>query len=168
MSRRSPLPQTSRCSRPAPRPVSLSDARILRALFAFAVVAALCVAHVSLRFKTLDLRVQHRQLQEQSRKLSRQEQELLRRTRMLAEDILVREAARSSLNMRDLDPRAAVVASVPAHLVEKYATPSAAERAGESALAAALPSPRATRSSLADALVSFVDISRAQAAGSQP
>lgn len=165
MPRRSPLQQSSRCPAPAPRPVSLSDARILRALFAFAVVAALCVAHVSLQFKTKDLKVQHRQLQERTRKLNRQEQDLLRQTQMLAEQSLVRDSALSSLKLRDADSRSQMVASLPTHLKDKYATPSSHE-AGSTALAA-LPAPRAQKS-LAEALVSFVDVSRAEAAGPRP
>lgn len=162
MARRSQFPQSSRCSRTAPRSVSLSDARILRALFAFAVVAGLCVAHASLRFKTLDLKVQHRQLQERTRRLSHEDQSLQRHTQVLAEDSRIRDAAFSSLKMRDIDSRGQMVASLPTRLVEKYSAPSSTERSGQTALAA-LPAPREERS-LANALASFVDVSRAEAA----
>lgn len=166
MFRRSPLPQTSRCSRPAPRPVSLTDVRIFRALFVFAVLAVLSLAHVSLKFKTSDLKVQHRQLQERARKLTRQEQEMQQRLQLLAEDRLVRSAARQALQMREIDSRSRLVAQLPGNLVEKYAGSSRAERQGESAVAA-LPAPRSEHS-LAVALTSFVDIGRAEAASVQP
>lgn len=160
--RNAPLPnQIVTAPARAPRTISLSDSKMVHAVFAFVAVAGLALAHVTLQFVTLDLKVQHRQLQERTRALKQEEQQLQTSIRASVDDSRVRESALSALNLREATPGSRVMASLPDELVARY-TPKNGEAAGESP--SGLPNTASRERTVASTLASFVDIGVATAA----
>ena len=130
--------QISQCFDIAPRPVSLSQRRMVLGLFAFAVVVVLCIAHVGLRFATRDMMMQHRQLQEQAQLLMREVSTLQHRNEVLCDSQRLRDFGRREMQMVEADPRTQVTVALAADMRDRYmkavpAAGSAIARSGETA-----------------------------------
>jgi cell division protein FtsL len=112
--------QISQCFDVAPRPVSLNDRRALLGLFAFAVVVILAVGHISLRFATRDMMMQHRQLQEKGTLLRRDEAALKHRNEVLCDPERLRNFARRDMAMVETDQRSQVTVALAADVRDRY------------------------------------------------
>jgi len=168
MAQTTPLPKFTECFAPAPRPVSLNDRRITQALFAFLLLAVLCVAHVYLRFSIRDLKMQQHRQQELHRALLQRENQLRHESETLCDSSRLREYARRELKMVETDPRTQLVASVPTSLRDKYLgnDPAVAPRATMIASAIrAIPMEAQKAEPIQKFLLSLVEANQAFAAG---
>jgi cell division protein FtsL len=133
MARRAAMPRITPCFPIAPRRASLTDRRVMTALFVSVVLAVWGVAHIHLRFAIDDMRMQHRRLQEQYRALEIRHMTLQGETEQMSELERLGQFARYDLGMVEQDPRTRVVASVPPAVAAKYAesrSVAAADEAG--------------------------------------
>lgn len=107
------------CFAPAPRTVSLSESRMVQAVFVFVVVAALALAHIHLQFATRDLRMQHRKVQEKHQTLVQEESRILHEIEAECDSVRLRAFGRE-MEMVETDVRSQAVASIPESLNQKY------------------------------------------------
>ena len=165
MARKVVLPKISDCSSPAPRSSSLTENRVVQALFMFAVVALLGLAHVQLNFAIRDMKMRSRQLQEQRQVMQRQIDRVAYERECLCSNERLREIARKDLKMEELDPRTQAVASVPESVRVRYSdtamTPAPLSREVDLAGAAVA----AAQGPMQKVLFALVDANKAYAAG---
>jgi len=165
MTRRASLPKITGCEEPAPQGEVFTEPRMIRAIFVFAVVAALCIAHIHLQFVHTDMKLQHFELQKKLTVLRQEEDRLERENEALCGRQRLAVVAQRE-RMQSIDVRRQVVAVVPRSLREKYAAPvpGATLPQMDSLLAAAKPA----SGKLAEKLVALVDAAPAHAAGLLP
>lgn len=133
MARKASLPKLNQCSSPAPQRVSLTECRVIEALFAFFVIAVLGLAHIQLKFYICDLKMQHGRLQEQRGKLDQELAFMGTTNETLCDSDRLRTIGLHELSLEQCDPKTQVVAVVPDTLRQKYESrslPANANRAG--------------------------------------
>lgn len=117
--------------------VSLDDGRIAQGLVVCAVLVALCVAHVGLRFQTLDMKVQSRQLQDRRRMLMQEELKLATANQALADSSRVKRTATHGMKLRETVAADKATVRIPKALVARYAPAKSPAGAATPNLAAA-------------------------------
>lgn len=124
MTRRAPLPKITECTEKIKVIDGLGRARLVRAAYPFAIMCALCLAHIHLQFLRTDMLVQQNQLQGQQRILLRQQAALEGATEQLCDVNNLKMIARRDLNMLELKNAAEDrLALIPRDLQEKYREP---------------------------------------------
>lgn len=163
MARKATMPRITPCFPIAPRRASLTDRRVVTALFFSLALAFWGVSHVHLRFAIDDARMQHRRLQEQYRGLELKHMALQGETERMSELERLGQFARYELGMVEQDPRTRVVASVGSAVSAKYAESRSVAVAEEAGAADALIGrlPDVPGKSL---LLTLVDVNQAFAA----
>ena len=116
---------------PSTRPVSLTATRIVRGLACFALIGALAVAHVQLRFLINDSRLQHQRMQRAHRELLQNYAVLERNTAQLSDYDRLHAYATQQLGMVEIDTRP--VATIGKEVREKYAGDSIVQTHDKSA-----------------------------------
>jgi hypothetical protein len=154
MTRKATLPKITECIDPMPRASSFSEIRMLQALAAFALLGALAVAHVHLRFVTTDMKFQQRELQKRVADLLQDQQRLARANETFCDRQRLASLARTG-HMQEVDPRQQQVAIVPVSLRDKYQQPLSPSVTGDTMTAVA-----AARSKVSGRLFSLLDFSR--------
>lgn len=154
MAQKTLLPKISDCTAPAPRPVSLSDQRIVQVIGAFVLLSLLCVCHVYLRFTIGDLEVQRQGLQQKAQKLQQQTREIECEIAYLRNSMRLREYAKYQMGMEESDPRTQKTAMISKALEGKY------QMAGSAQIA----HPTRNSGSLTQVLLTLVDANKAFAA----
>jgi cell division protein FtsL len=119
MGKKAHLPQMTDCFAPVPRTVSLSESKMVQAVFICVVLAGLALAHVHLQFVTRDLRMQHRKVQEKHQALMQQQSRLQHDIEAECDSSKLRAFGRDA-DMIEPDMRVQAVAAVPSKLVDKY------------------------------------------------
>src|SRR5689334_5383132 len=112
MTRKATLPKITECIDPMPRASSLAQGQMLEALFAFALIGALALAHVHLQFMRTDAQMQHRALQIRVADLKQEEVRLVRQNEGLCDRQRLAAVAASE-HMKEVDVRSQRVAVVP-------------------------------------------------------
>lgn len=164
MTRRAPLPKITECTEKKKTLDGLGRARLIRAAYPFAIVCALCLAHIHLQFLRTDLLVQQNQLQGQQRVLHRQQAALEGLTEQLCDVENLKTIARRDMNMLELkNATEDRLAHIPHALQEKYRAPLSPMR--EDVVVAEIRNER-QGGGLKNALWSLLDSSRAMAAAS--
>ena len=162
MARKVVLPKISDCSSPAPRFSSLTENRVVQALFMFSIVALLGLAHVQLKFAIRDMQMRSRQLQEQRQVMRRQIDRVGCERECLCSNERLREIARKELKMEELDPRTQTVASIADSVRLRYSdtAPTPAPQVREIDLGG-----DAAQGPVQKVLFALVDANKAYAAG---
>ncbi|MCX7719231.1 MAG: hypothetical protein N2111_12645 [Candidatus Sumerlaeaceae bacterium] len=128
---------------------SLTGRRLLYALYLCALVAMFGLAHVHLRFRTADLKLQAQHLQDRARQLRDRAEALARRNAQLSGLDHVESVARQTLGMTASSAEDTTVVEIPRRLAARYssigrepdraADGASRSRAVEDAVLAALP-----------------------------
>ncbi len=124
MTRRAPLPKITECVEKKKVLDGLGRARLIRAAYPFAIVCALCLAHIHLQFIRTDMLVQQNQMQGQHRVLLRQQAALEGQTEALCDVKNLQVIARRDMNMEQFkNPTNDLLAQIPLAVQEKYSEP---------------------------------------------
>jgi cell division protein FtsL len=162
MTRRAPLPKITECVEKQKAATDwISAGRLVRAVYPFAVICALCLAHINLEFQRSDMLMQQGRLQQQHRQLVRQQGFLDRQNESLCNPASLRDRARRDLNMQEIDATGKeLIATVPKELMAKYTAPGKPDRGA--VMVAQLREERETRG-IGNMLMSILDVNRANA-----
>jgi len=153
---------------PAPQRVSLTECRVIEALFAFFVIAVLGLAHIQLKFYITDLKMQHGRLQEQRAKLDQQLAYTGTTNETLCDTDRLRTIGLHELSLEQCDPKTQVVAVVPGALKQKYETRALHVSDSRAIADVALPAGRAQNGdSIQQFFLSLADMNRAYAGGKE-
>lgn len=122
MTRKASLPKITGCEDPTPRPTSFTESRMVHTVFVFAIIAALCLGHIHLRFVHTDMKMQHGQLQKQHRLLLQEQDAIERQNEALCDRQRLAVLAQRE-RMQSTDVRRQLVAVIPNELRKKYSAP---------------------------------------------
>lgn len=131
----------TRCSAPAPRPVSLNERRIALSLFAFVLLGTLGVAHVGLRFQIIDSRLQQSKMQETVRALQLEVDQLEYQKEAICDAQTLRDFGKRQMEMVEADLRVQPTVVMAADLRDKYLKGGSSSAGAAVALAGELEKP---------------------------
>lgn len=123
MTRRAPLPKITECTDGRKAENGLSYMTLVRACYPFAVVGALCLAHIHLQFAKADMLMQESQLQREQSALQRRLAVVERQSQAIDMEQL-RIHGKRELDMQELEnPTQELLAKIPVAVQRKYEMP---------------------------------------------